>query len=119
MSHLRGMTTRQALPAVCSITPKTALEMELGGQFAEKVAKTLRKFARKIWRRERGVFDRGFAKLNEINGFAINSRNDNDVASSKLRRSFRPFADFCRCFYFHGLEMALAARVSRILSQVV
>ena len=49
-----------------------------------------------------GFLERDFAKPNEINGFAIISRNRNDLASSNLRRRFRPFAGFCRFFYFNG-----------------
>lgn len=42
-----------------------------------------------------GVLVRDFGKANEINGFAINSRNRNDLASSNTGRRFRPFAGFC------------------------
>ena len=48
-----------------------------------------------------GVLARDFAKPNGINGFAIISRNRNDLASSKLRRRFRPFAGVCRFFYLN------------------
>ena len=48
-----------------------------------------------------GVRERDFAKANGINGFAINSRNRNDLASSNLRRRFRPFAGFFGFFYFN------------------
>jgi hypothetical protein len=48
-----------------------------------------------------GDFDRDFAKSNEINGFAIISRNGNNLASSHLRRRFRLFASVCRFFYFN------------------
>jgi hypothetical protein len=47
-----------------------------------------------------GFLERDFAKANEISGFAIISRNRNDLASSNLRRRFRPFAGVCRFFYF-------------------
>src|SRR5688500_5741695 len=43
-----------------------------------------------------GVQSRDFAKSNEINGFAINSCNRNDLAFANLRRRFRPLAGFCR-----------------------
>jgi hypothetical protein len=49
-----------------------------------------------------GVSDRDFAKANEINDFAINSRTGNALASSDLRRRFRPFAGVCRFFYLNG-----------------
>ena len=49
-----------------------------------------------------GFFDRGLPKPNEINGFAIISRNRNDLASSNSRRRFRLFAGFCGFFYFNG-----------------
>jgi hypothetical protein len=45
-----------------------------------------------------GVLARDFAKANEINTFAIISRNHKDLASSNLRRRFRPFASVCRFF---------------------
>ena len=48
-----------------------------------------------------GVLARGFAKANEINGFAIISRNRNDLGSSNFRRHLRPFAGLCRFFYFN------------------
>jgi hypothetical protein len=48
-----------------------------------------------------GFFNRDFAKPNKINGFAIMSRNGNDLASSNLRRRFRPFAGVRRFFYFN------------------
>jgi hypothetical protein len=41
-----------------------------------------------------GVFDRDFAKPNVYNGFAIISRNRNDLESSNLRRRVLPFAGF-------------------------
>jgi hypothetical protein len=47
-----------------------------------------------------GFFDRDFAKANECSGFALISRNRNDLASSKLRRRFRPFAGVCQFFHF-------------------
>lgn len=49
-----------------------------------------------------GILDFDFAKANEINGFAIISRNRNDLASSDIRRRLLPFAGFCRSFYFNG-----------------
>jgi hypothetical protein len=45
-----------------------------------------------------GFRERQFAKANGINGFAIISRNRNDLASSNLRQRFRPFAGVCRFF---------------------
>ena len=53
------------------------------------------------------VFDRDFAKPNEINGFAIISRNRNNLASSILRRRcvrLPAFADFSISM---ALEMTL------------
>jgi hypothetical protein len=72
-----------------------------------------------VWRRlaERvGVFDRDLAKANEINGFAIISRNRNDLASSNLRRRFRPFAGFCRFFHFNDTRNALDGKRSKVFS---
>jgi len=48
-----------------------------------------------------GVFDRVFAKPNVRNGFALISRDRNDLASSIRCRRFRPFAGVCRFFYFN------------------
>jgi hypothetical protein len=45
------------------------LEMELGGCLSEKIAKTLRKSAKKNMAER--VSKRVFSKANEINGFAI------------------------------------------------
>jgi hypothetical protein len=42
-----------------------------------------------------GVFDRDFAKPNEINGSAIISRNRNDLAFSNCCQRFRLFASVC------------------------
>jgi hypothetical protein len=58
------------------------LEMALGGRFWEKIAKTLRKFARKKLAERVGVFDRDCEKANECNGFPLISRNRSDLASS-------------------------------------
>jgi hypothetical protein len=41
-------------------------------------------------------------KANEFNGFVLMLRNRNELASSNLRRRFRPFAGFCRVFYSNG-----------------
>ena len=43
-----------------------------------------------------GFVARDFTTPNEYTGFAINSRNGNDLASSNLRRRFLPFAGVCR-----------------------
>jgi hypothetical protein len=49
-----------------------------------------------------GFPSRDVAKRNQINGFAIISRNRNDLASSDSRRRFRLFAGSCGFFYFNG-----------------
>jgi hypothetical protein len=49
-----------------------------------------------------GFPSRDVAKPNQINSFAIISRNRNDLASSNLRQRFRPFAGICRFSYFDG-----------------
>ena len=56
-----------------------------------------------------GFFARVFAKANEINGFALVSRNRSDLASSNPRGRFRPSAGIGRFLYFQGIEMALDA----------
>jgi hypothetical protein len=48
-----------------------------------------------------GVPERVFSKANGINGFALISRNRNDLAASNLRRRFRPFAGICRFSHFN------------------
>ena len=48
-----------------------------------------------------GVFDRDFRKPNDYNGCGLISRNRSNLASSNLRRRFRPFAGFCRFSYFN------------------
>ena len=48
-----------------------------------------------------GVFDRDFAISNVYSGLALISRNRSDLASSNACRRFRPFAGFCRFFYFN------------------
>ncbi|HYN09590.1 MAG TPA: hypothetical protein VES67_19570 [Vicinamibacterales bacterium] len=81
--------------------------------------------ARKKLAERVGLFDRDLAKANEINGFAIISCNRNDLASSNLRRLFRPFAGFPRFSYFndtrndtrregHSEFAAMEARRSRM-----
>jgi len=45
-----------------------------------------------------GVLARDLANANEINDFAIISRNSKDLASSNLRQRFHPLAGFCRFF---------------------
>ena len=66
--------------------------------FAKSLSKTANlKLAERV-----GVLDRDFAKPNDYSGFRLISRNRNDLASSNLRRRFRPFAGFCRFFYFNG-----------------
>ena len=51
-----------------------------------------------------GVREGDLAKLNGINGFAIISRNRNDLASSIRRRRFRLFAGVCRFFHFNDIR---------------
>jgi hypothetical protein len=48
-----------------------------------------------------GVLAHVLAKTNEFNGFAIISRNRNDLAFAVFRRRCRPFAGICRFFYFN------------------
>ena len=42
-----------------------------------------------------------FRKPSVYSGFQSISRNRSDLASSKLRQRFRPFAGICRFFYFN------------------
>jgi len=39
---------------------------------------------------------------NVYSGFQLISRNHNDLAFANLRQCLRPFAGFCRFFYFNG-----------------
>ena len=56
-----------------------------------------------------GFFDRDFAISNVYSGFRLISRNRSDLASSNLRRRFRPFAAFADCSISMALDMALDA----------
>ena len=49
-----------------------------------------------------GVPERDFGKANEYNGFALITRNRNDLAPSNSRQRLRPFAGFCRFFWCNG-----------------
>jgi hypothetical protein len=48
-----------------------------------------------------GVFDRDFAIPNVYSRLALISRASSDLASSDVCQRLRPFAGFCRFFYFN------------------
>ena len=61
-----------------------------------------------------GVLDRDSAIPNVYSRLALISRDRNDLASSNLRRRFRPFAGFCRFSYFDGTRNG--TRYERLLN---
>ena len=90
-------------------TGRDVTRMALGCEFAEfpirlsfKSSDLLSRNAGNKLAESVGVFDRDFVKPNEINGFALISRNRSNLAFSNLRRRCRPLAGFCRFFYFNG-----------------
>jgi hypothetical protein len=61
----------------------------------------LRKTANQELAERVGFLGRDFAKANEMNGFALISRNRIDLASSDSCQRLRRFAGVCRFFYFN------------------
>ncbi|HYN09592.1 MAG TPA: hypothetical protein VES67_19580 [Vicinamibacterales bacterium] len=74
---------------------------------ADKIENLLRKFANRGLAERVGVPDCGFAKANGINGFAIISRNRNDLATSNLRSVFVRSPTFVDFSISMALDMAL------------
>ena len=77
----KATTVLVALPSAVLRTPEEALN-------------SLR--AASEWRREWESVACDFAKPNVYNGFALISRNRNDLAFASLRRRLRPCASLCR-----------------------
>ena len=83
------------------------------GRFGENVHEIANlKLAERV-----GVLARDFRKPNVYSGLQLISRNHNNLASSNFCRRFRPFAGFCRFFYFNdtrnGTRREILVRIPR------